>query len=80
MEIEDGATLGLQQGLIEQAFLRDMEVHSQRVTRPWRFKSFAVTEGQRHPVKVDLEKVPAEENQRYDGPEVKEVKAKYLGT
>jgi hypothetical protein len=78
MEIEDGATLGLQQGLIEQTFLRDMEVHGQRVTRPWRFKAFTVTEGRKYPVNVELEKVVEAEGQGHK-PEVKTIMAKYLG-
>jgi hypothetical protein len=56
MEIEDGATSGLQQGIIEQAFLRDMEVHNQGVTRPWR-RRHTVHEGKTHPVELEHEKV-----------------------
>lgn len=77
MEIEDGATLGLQQGLIEQAFPRDMEAHDQRVTRAWRFETFIVSEGQQYPVEVELEKVAEEGNS--NEPEVKRVRMRYLG-
>jgi len=77
MEIEDGATLGLQQGLIGQAFLRDMEAHIRRMTRPWRFRKFTVHEGKTHPLEVELEKVVGDGGS--DEAEVKTVKAKYLG-
>ncbi|PWN95263.1 hypothetical protein FA09DRAFT_332190 [Tilletiopsis washingtonensis] len=57
MEIEDPCTLGLQQGLIEGGFLRDMEKHGQRVTRPWRFVKFEQTDDATYPVTVTLEKM-----------------------
>ena len=78
MDIEDGATLGLQQGLIEQAFLRDMEAHYQHVTRPWRFRAFSVSEGQKYPVEVELENVD-NKGCRTDGSKTVKVKARYLG-
>lgn len=57
MEIQDNCTLGLQQGLIEGGFLRDMDRHGQRITRPWSFKSFEMTSDPNFPVKVTLEKM-----------------------
>jgi len=63
----------LQQGLIELAFLRDMEAHNQRVTR---FRQFTVHEGKTHPVEVELEKVVGDGGS--NDVEVKMVKAKYL--
>ncbi|KAK0548437.1 hypothetical protein OC846_003739 [Tilletia horrida] len=60
MDIGDcNCTLGLQQGIIECGFLRDMERHGLRVTRPWRFVSANVLEGENdreYPVEVVLEK------------------------
>ncbi|CEH14900.1 related to phenol 2-monooxygenase [Ceraceosorus bombacis] len=56
MEIEDNCTLGLQQGLIECGFLKDMERHGLRVTRPWRFRNFEMTDDRQRPVTVTLEK------------------------
>ena len=43
-------------GLIEQAFLRDMEAHNARVVRPWNFKSFMLApEDTEFPVHVTLQ-------------------------
>lgn len=56
-EIEDGCTLGLQQGIIEGGFLRDMERHGLRVTRPWRFREFKMTADAAFPVSVTLERM-----------------------
>ncbi|KAH8831186.1 FAD binding domain-containing protein [Flagelloscypha sp. PMI_526] len=75
IEIGNGATLGLQQGLIEQAFLRDMERRAQRVTRPWTFKSLQVRSSGSHPVTVEIEKV----NERLERVgETKTIRAKYM--
>jgi hypothetical protein len=57
MKIEYDTTLCLQHGLIEQVFLRNIEGHNRRVTRPWRFFEVTVLEGKIHPVEVELEKV-----------------------
>ena len=59
MNIQDNCTLGLQQGLIEGAFLRDMERHGQRVTRPWAFKHFEMRPDldAARPVEVQLMKM-----------------------
>jgi 2-polyprenyl-6-methoxyphenol hydroxylase-like FAD-dependent oxidoreductase len=88
MEIQDNCTLGSQQGLIEGAFLEDMEKHNQRVTRPWRFKDFVMTNDYIYPVSVTLEKMqPVEDGVNEGGAptytikptgEFIQVKTKYL--
>lgn len=88
MEIQDNCTLGLQQGLIEGGFLRDMERHGQRVTRPWKFIDFVMTDDALHPVTVTLEKMePVQETSTAGGApsyvvkptgERKTIKTKYL--
>lgn len=88
MEIQDNCTLGLQQGLIEGGYLRDMERHGQRVTRPWRFRDFVMTDDPVYPVTVTLEKMqPVQETVNQGGAptytikatgELKEIKTKYL--
>lgn len=55
--IEDERTVGLQQGIIESGFLRDMERHGVRVTRPWRFREFKMTGDANFPVRVTLERM-----------------------
>ncbi|EPQ28831.1 uncharacterized protein PFL1_03634 [Pseudozyma flocculosa PF-1] len=87
MEIQDNCTLGLQQGLIEGGYLRDMERHGQRVTRPWAYKDFQMGSGS-HPVTVTLEKMkPVMETTNEGGApisvikptgETKTIKTKYL--
>lgn len=57
MEIQDNCTLGLQQGLIEGAYLRDMEKHGQKVHRPWGYQSFKFVEDATYPVEITLEKM-----------------------
>ncbi|PWZ01371.1 FAD/NAD(P)-binding domain-containing protein [Testicularia cyperi] len=88
MEIQDNCTLGLQQGLIEGGYLRDMERHGQRVTRPWAYKEFKMTSDPTHPVTVTLEKMkPVMEATNEGGApisiikptgETKTIKTKYL--
>lgn len=88
MEIEDNCTLGLQQGLIEGGYLRDMERHGQRVHRPWGFKDFKFVQDATYPVEVTLEKMkPVEEATNEGGApisvirptgETKVVRTKYL--
>lgn len=88
METQDNCTLGLQQGLIEGGFLRDMERHGQRVTRPWRFRDFIMTDDALHPVTVILEKMKPVSSSVNEGGapiydiqptgELKEIKTKYL--
>ncbi|KAJ9098329.1 hypothetical protein QFC19_006453 [Naganishia cerealis] len=82
MEIEDGCTLGLQQGMIEEAFLRDMDRNGLRVTRPYSFKSYTIdgassTDPKAHPVTVELVKGILKADGTHEG-EVKSVKTKYL--
>ncbi len=90
MEIQDNCTLGLQQGLIEGAFLRDMERHGQRVTRPWGFADFQMrpdVDAER-PVEVTLKKMrPVQESTNAGGAptytiqetgETKTIRTKYL--
>jgi 2-polyprenyl-6-methoxyphenol hydroxylase-like FAD-dependent oxidoreductase len=71
-DTEDPYTLGVQQGLIERAFLRDMARHNLRVTRPWEFKHFELqsSAGYQSPVLVTLQNVSTKEE--------KTVRAKYL--
>lgn len=57
MEVQDNCTLGLQQGIIEGGFLRDMERHGQRVHRPWAFVEFRFVDDKTYPVEVILEKM-----------------------
>jgi 2-polyprenyl-6-methoxyphenol hydroxylase-like FAD-dependent oxidoreductase len=88
MEIEDNCTLGLQQGLIEGGYLRDMERHGQRVTRPWAFRDFVMTDHASHPVTVTLEKMlPVQSTTNEGGAptysikatgELKTIRTKYL--
>ncbi|UZJ52413.1 hypothetical protein CBS101457_001733 [Exobasidium rhododendri] len=88
LEIQDNCTLGLQQGLIEGGFLRDMERHGQRATRPWRFIDFVMTDNPTHPVTVTLEKMqPVQDSVNEGGApiysiqptgEKKVIKTKYL--
>lgn len=88
MEIQDNCTLGLQQGLIEGGYLRDMERHGQRVTRPWAYKEFKMTNDPTHPVTVTLEKMkPVLESTNEGGAPIsiikptgatKTIKTKYL--
>lgn len=55
LDTDDPYTLGVQQGLIERAFLRDMDRHGLRVTRPFRFEDFTFDPSAKsHPVKVTL--------------------------
>ncbi|KAF9515893.1 hypothetical protein BS47DRAFT_728146 [Hydnum rufescens UP504] len=71
LDIEDNCTLGLQQGLIEQGFLRDMDVHGCNVLRPWAFQSFDIaSDNEEYPIRVTLQNA---ENQA-----VEIVRAKYL--
>lgn len=76
MEIQDGCTLGLQQGIIEGGFLRDMERHGQRVHRPWAFRDFTMEgKGSGHPVVVTLEKMqPVKETTNEGGAPISVVK------
>jgi 2-polyprenyl-6-methoxyphenol hydroxylase-like FAD-dependent oxidoreductase len=69
MEIQDNCTLGLQQGLIEGAFLRDMERHGQRVTRPWGFERFTMRPDldAERPVEVMLKKMSQVEESTNEG-------------
>ncbi len=88
MEIQDNCTLGLQQGLIEGGFLRDMERHGQRVTRPWAYQNFEMTDDATYPVTVTLEKMkPVLESTNEGGApisiikptgETKTIRTKYL--
>ena len=88
MDIQDNCTLGLQQGLIEGGYLRDMERHGQRVTRPWRFRDFVMTDDAAYPVTVTLEKMqPVQETVNEGGAptytikptgELKQIKTRYL--
>lgn len=60
-------------GLIEQAFLRDMEAHEARVVRPWSFKSFEISRDKRdeeYPVFVTLQHAKEQKTRT--------VRAKYL--
>ncbi|KAE8255949.1 hypothetical protein A4X13_0g2865 [Tilletia indica] len=63
MDIGDcNCTLGLQQGIIECGFLKDMDRHGQKVTRPWKFDSFELLEGSEdseYPVQVQFEQMNA---------------------
>jgi 2-polyprenyl-6-methoxyphenol hydroxylase-like FAD-dependent oxidoreductase len=82
LEIEDGATLGLQQGMIEEAFLRDLDRNDLRVHRPYSFKSFSLPENvtdstEGYPVTVELTKGPSTEGGN-DGGEVVSINCKYL--
>lgn len=55
LDTEEPYTLGVQQGLIEKAFLRDMDRHNLKVTRPYRFESFKYDpEAKSHPITVTL--------------------------
>ncbi|CAO1612932.1 unnamed protein product [Sympodiomycopsis kandeliae] len=89
MEIQDNCTLGLQQGLIEGGFLRDMYRHGgQRVHRPWGFDDFAFTSDKTYPVDVTLRKMqPVQETTNEGGAptyivkptgETRKVRTKYL--
>ncbi|PWN52054.1 FAD/NAD(P)-binding domain-containing protein [Violaceomyces palustris] len=88
MEIQDNCTLGLQQGMIEGGYLRDMERHGQRVTRPWGFRDFKMTGDKDHPVSVTLEKMKPVLETTNDGGapisvikptgELKTIRTKYL--
>ncbi|CAO1620717.1 unnamed protein product [Parajaminaea phylloscopi] len=88
METQDNCTLGLQQGMIEGGFLKDMEKHGQRVHRPWGFKRFKFVKDETYPVEVTLEKMePVQETQNEGGAptyvvkptgETKVVRTKYL--
>ena len=71
-DTEDAYTLGVQQGLIERAFLRDMARHDLRITRPWEFKNFELqtSAGYQSPVQVYLKNVSTGEE--------KIVRSKYL--
>lgn len=71
-DTEDAYTLGVQQGLIERAFLRDMARHNLRITRPWEFKNFQLqsSSGYQSPVLVHLQNV--------DTGEEKKVRTKYM--
>lgn len=54
-DTEEPYTLGVQQGLIERAFLRDMDRHNLRVTRPYRFDEFTYDPSAKsHPITVTL--------------------------
>lgn len=76
MEIQDNCTLGLQQGLIEGAFLEDMEKHNQRVTRPWRFEDFVMTNDYIYPMSVTLEKMqPVEDGVNEGGAPIYTIKS-----
>ncbi|CAO1618189.1 unnamed protein product [Jaminaea pallidilutea] len=57
MEIQDNCTLGLQQGMIEGGYLRDMQRHGQGVHRPWSFVDFRFVDDATYPVEVTLEKM-----------------------
>lgn len=88
MEIEDNCTLGLQQGLIEGGYLRDMEKHGQRVTRPWAFRDFIMTSDEHYPVQITLEKMAPVQSTTNEGGaptytikptgELKTIKTRYL--
>ncbi|KAK0519694.1 hypothetical protein OC834_007295 [Tilletia horrida] len=72
MDIGDcNCTLGLQQGIIECGYLKDMDRHGQRVARPWKFDSFRLLEGPNdaeYPVEVVLEKMnPVQETSTIGG-------------
>ncbi|CCG83116.1 Putative uncharacterized protein [Taphrina deformans PYCC 5710] len=55
LDTEEPYTLGVQQGLIEKAFLRDMDRHDLRVTRPYRFEEFVYDpKAKSHPITVTL--------------------------
>lgn len=55
LDTEEPYTLGVQQGLIEKAFLRDMDRHHLRVTRPYSFKDFTIDPvAKSHPIIVTL--------------------------
>ena len=71
-DTEDAYTLGVQQGLIERAFLRDMARHNLRITRPWEFKNFELqsSAGYQSPVLVHLKNVKTGEE--------KTVRTKYM--
>ncbi len=56
LDTEEPYTLGVQQGLIERAYLRDMERHGLRVTRPFGFKEFTYDPSLgSHPITVTLQ-------------------------
>lgn len=85
IDIEDRSTWGLQQGMIEEAFLRDMDNNGLRVTRPYGFRSFTVDESADStdpavfPVTVEL--VKQEEGEKPEIVKEREsikVKTKYL--
>lgn len=88
MEIQDNCTLGLQQGIIEGGYLRDMEAHGQRVHRPWAYKDFKFVKDSSYPVQVSLEKMqPVQESTNEGGApisvikptgEIKTIRTKYL--
>ena len=82
IDTEDAYTLGVQQGLIERAFLRDMERHGVRVTRPWAFESFDIhhESGYLHPVEVVLKRVVPEgaEDKYAQQAVTKKVRCKYM--
>lgn len=89
MEIQDNCTLGLQQGLIEGGYLRDMHRHGQHVHRPWGFDDFKFTgDNKTHPVEVTLTKMePVQETTNEGGAptyvvkptgETRTVRTKYL--
>lgn len=68
MEIQDNCTLGLQQGIIEGGYLKDMERHGQRVHRPWGFVDFKFVKDDSRPVEVTLEKMePVQETTNQGG-------------
>jgi 2-polyprenyl-6-methoxyphenol hydroxylase-like FAD-dependent oxidoreductase len=71
-DTEDAYTLGVQQGLIERAFLRDMDRHGLRITRPWQFVNFELqtSAGYQSPVSITLKNVKTEEE--------RVVRAKYM--
>jgi 2-polyprenyl-6-methoxyphenol hydroxylase-like FAD-dependent oxidoreductase len=71
-DTEDAYTLGVQQGLIERAFLRDMARHNLRISRPWEFVDFHLqtSAGYQSPVMINLRDVLTKEE--------KLVRAKYL--
>ena len=62
----------LHQGLIERAFIADLEDHGVRIQRPWTIKGFKSdpSEDSEYPVQVDLEHV--------DGTARESLRAKYL--
>jgi 2-polyprenyl-6-methoxyphenol hydroxylase-like FAD-dependent oxidoreductase len=71
-------------GMIEEAFLRDMERNGLRATRSFSFKSYTIDSNSNdsnfnndHPVTVELTKGPTTEGGK-DGGEVTTVKCKYL--